>query len=985
VRVSANSSGTVRNCRFLAPAAAFSSNMIVLNPGSLTIDGCTFTDIKSYCEEGGVLRMYSGSNLTIKNSSFVRCESGTNCNRVGGVIRGNGTTNITIEDTTFDSCKSINERGGVVFVDGGPSTFTIRRSTFTNCSAPGSRGGVVWCQGLSDVQIEDSRFVGNAALDTGGVYFENPRKFWVDRSEFRSNVGRVGAAIRLNNLGSAGGPYDVAIRTSVFSLNDANYAGEYPAGDIWNDSRSGDGSVVMSRCLLSKSRGNCWYNNCGASTDANSTRWNAPATITDCVWEYSRGDSGVELLMLAGGTVRNSTFAYGGRWPVRYASLVENCIFWGWNLGSNNPNLEGAAPTYSCIELVAQQNLPGSNNIRLYPQFINPAQGDFTLLPTSPCRNAGNPASPNDPDGSVADMGARYWAGLTDCNNNLVPDSQEAFLGDCDFDQVLDVCELAANPSQDCDADGVLDGCELAAGTEPDCNGNQILDRCEVDCNGNGIQDTCDISSGHSLDLNQDGIPDECKPDCNNNNIPDFIELFYHQVPDCNANTIPDGCELASGAVTDCNTNSIPDGCDIAGAPTLDCDHNQIIDSCELAMRDCNANGVVDACDVAAGTSQDLNHDGHPDECKPDCNGNNFPDYIDIAFGVSLDCNQNQVPDECDIPLDATLDCNQNGSIDTCEVATGGAPDCNQNQRPDSCDLATMDCNGNAQVDSCELAAGTAPDCNTNGVIDSCDLAAGTAFDCNSDGIPDSCTGGIPGVDCDNNGNPDTCDLQLGAADCNNNSVLDTCELASQTVPDCNGNHVPDSCDIASGVAPDCDGDGVPSVCELAAGTEQDCNGNSRPDNCDIAVQFSADVNQNAIPDECECSTNNFCVPLPNSTGQPALIELVGPASLSVNAATLRCTQLPPTTAGLFFFGNNGLNPGNPFGNGRLCVTGGIRRLPLIQAQAGVVNQPQDFTGAAYAGIQSGDVRFFQFWYRNTAAGGAGFNLSDGLRVTFCP
>jgi len=32
-----------------------------------------------------------------------------------------------------------------------------------------------------------------------------------------------------------------------------------------------------------------------------------------------------------------------------------------------------------------------------------------------------------------------------------------------------------------------------------------------------------------------------------------------------------------------------------------------------------------------------------------------------------------------------------------------------------------------------------------------------------------------------------------------------------------------------------------------------------------------------------------------------------------------------------------------------------------------------------------GDTKFFQFWYRNPAGGGAGFNLSDSLAVPFCP
>ena len=36
-------------------------------------------------------------------------------------------------------------------------------------------------------------------------------------------------------------------------------------------------------------------------------------------------------------------------------------------------------------------------------------------------------------------------------------------------------------------------------------------------------------------------------------------------------------------------------------------------------------------------------------------------------------------------------------------------------------------------------------------------------------------------------------------------------------------------------------------------------------------------------------------------------------------------------------------------------------------------------------GVNLGDRKYYQFWYRDPAGGGAGFNLSDGLSATFCP
>ncbi|MEO2006699.1 MAG: hypothetical protein ABGY41_21690 [Candidatus Poribacteria bacterium] len=52
-----------------------------------------------------------------------------------------------------------------------------------------------------------------------------------------------------------------------------------------------------------------------------------------------------------------------------------------------------------------------------------------------------------------------------------------------------------------------------------------------------------------------------------------------------------------------------------------------------------------------------------------------------------------------------------------------------------------------------------------------------------------------------------------------------------------------------------------------------------------------------------------------------------------------------------------------------------IRQLDLTQPPA----------GAGAGTITPGSTWFFQFWYRDSAGGPSGFNLSNGMSVTFTP
>ncbi len=134
----------------------------------------------------------------------------------------------------------------------------------------------------------------------------------------------------------------------------------------------------------------------------------------------------------------------------------------------------------------------------------------------------------------------------------------------------------------------------------------------------------------------------------------------------------------------------------------------------------------------------------------------------------------------------------------------------------------------------------------------------------------------------------------------------------------------------------------------------------------------------------------NYCVGEPNSVGNGASISWAGTVEMSTNLFYVTGTGAIPTQFGLFFYGPNQILV--PFGDGYRCVGGGIYRLGPAQLSDGLgsYNRRVDFTqppASSGAGqITPGSVWNFQLWYRDPAGPlGNGFNLSDGLEVTFCP
>ena len=107
----------------------------------------------------------------------------------------------------------------------------------------------------------------------------------------------------------------------------------------------------------------------------------------------------------------NNTFISNS---VGYANLssdgiVSNDIIYG---SSNTVYLDESSTiqvSYSDID----GGWEGEGNIDTDPLFVAPDSGDFHLQATSPCIDAGDPSSPLDPDGTIADMGAFYFEQTT--------------------------------------------------------------------------------------------------------------------------------------------------------------------------------------------------------------------------------------------------------------------------------------------------------------------------------------------------------------------------------------------------------------------------------------------------------------------------------------------------------------------------------------------------------------------------------------------
>ncbi len=166
-----------------------------------------------------------------------------------------------------------------------------------------------------------------------------------------------------------------------------------------------------------------------------------------------------------------------------------------------------------------------------------------------------------------------------------------------------------------------------------------------------------------------------------------------------------------------------------------------------------------------------------------------------------------------------------------------------------------------------------------------------------------------------------------------------------------------------------------------------DLDADRRPDY--VLGGYSGDVNgpssgsvyvlSIAPPFTYYCSTN------PNSTGSASMISASGHGSNLDNDLVLTADHLPVGGMGIFYCGQGEAEV--PFGDGFRCIANPYARMSpgIIALPPGVAWRHVDLNQGLGNLFDPGTTWEFQYWYRDPAAGGSGFNLSNAVSIDFLP
>ena len=332
------------------------------------------------------------------NTDTVLVQPGTyveNINYNGKLITV-GSLFLTTQDTTYIASTIIDGNSSdsvVIFNSGEDSTAVLSGFTLTN-GFSANFGGGIFCVSSSP-SLRNVIITGNSASECGGgicCFGSNPI---ITACTISGNTAFVllGGGIQANFYSN------LIVQNCTISDNVASRGG----GGVHVD---GNSTIIFDDCTISYNTVSLDERKGGGIFLEGSSSSLHRCTILGNEADYGGGvyiDSGVVDFdhctiseNVVGLNPNAAIYNDGG------TLSITNSILW-----NDFPDeiVGSASISYSDIE----GGWGGTGNIDSDPLFVNPAGGDYHLRLLSPCIDAGDPASPLDPDGTRADMGAYYY------------------------------------------------------------------------------------------------------------------------------------------------------------------------------------------------------------------------------------------------------------------------------------------------------------------------------------------------------------------------------------------------------------------------------------------------------------------------------------------------------------------------------------------------------------------------------------------------
>ncbi|TKJ42277.1 hypothetical protein CEE37_00950 [candidate division LCP-89 bacterium B3_LCP] len=349
------------------------------NNSPVIIDSCTVS-CNSAWQYGGGIYLYLSDSAEVSNCTI--SENFANNKGAGINIYG---SNCIVRDCIVNNNTCENNGAGIGITWNEP---LISNCTITDNVANGFGGGIHSHQ-YSEPVITDCIISRNSAQWGGGLLISHPgTDLEVGYCEISDNsAANRGGGIYI----SSGGGYD--IHHNLISGNTA--------------SERGGGMCIQ---------------NSGSPGVRNNTIVNNTAPDGGGMYLSDNNYWGYEGKFITSNIIEDNTGG-GGYYGEEGESLIKYCDIFN----NDGGNLVGLNIPAGLGELT-NVNLNGDscdfcNNIFVDPLFVDPFNGNFNLQQNSLCIDAGDPVCPDDPDGTIPDIGAFYFEqDMPSASVCLIPD-----------------------------------------------------------------------------------------------------------------------------------------------------------------------------------------------------------------------------------------------------------------------------------------------------------------------------------------------------------------------------------------------------------------------------------------------------------------------------------------------------------------------------------------------------------------------------------